>query len=56
MVASTSSIEQMVRIILKHVDKKKARALVRELYHNVKGNKSVMETLMLLAQRLEEEE
>ena len=56
MVASTKSIEQMVRIILRHLDKKTARILVRELYHDVEGNKSLMETLMRVAQRLEEEE
>ena len=56
MVASTQSIEQMASIILKHIDKKQARAMVRELYHRVKGNQSVMQTLLHLAQRLEEEE
>ena len=53
----TKSIEQIVKILLKHIpNKKKARAFVRELYHDVEGNKSVMETLMRVAQRLEEEE
>jgi hypothetical protein len=56
MVASVKSIEQMVQILLRYNDKKKARALVRELYHEVEGSKSLMETLMRVAQRLEEEE
>jgi hypothetical protein len=48
MVASHDTVEQMLRIILKYVDKKTAHHMVRDLYQNVNGNKSIMETLLRL--------
>ena len=56
MVASHKSIEQMIKIILKHMSKETARAMVREMYHTVDGNKSVMDTLCRLAQEVENHE
>lgn len=54
MVASKESVEQMVQILLKYMDKKKAHKMVREMYHKVKGNQSVMETLLRLNEKLHE--
>lgn len=54
MVASHESVEQMVEILLKYIDKNKARKMVREMYHKVKGNQSLMETLVRMNERLHE--
>jgi hypothetical protein len=56
MVASHEAVEQIVTILLKHAGKKKARLLVRDLYHNVKGNQSLMQTLCRVAEHLEHSE
>lgn len=54
MVASHESVEQIVEIMLKHIDKKLAHQMVRELYHKVKGNKSLLDTLLRVSMRLHE--
>lgn len=52
MVASHESVEQIVTVLLKYLDKKLARKMVRELYHKVNGNKSLMETLLRVNEKL----
>jgi hypothetical protein len=56
MVASHESVEQIVKILLKYVEKDLAHQIVRELYCNVKGNKSLMDTLLRVKEVLHEEE
>jgi hypothetical protein len=52
MVASHESVEQIVKILLKYLDRKLAHRMVRELYHKVNGNKSLMETLLRVTEKL----
>jgi hypothetical protein len=51
MAASGSTISQILKVLERHMpDQEATRALIVDLYKNVTGNKSVMETL----ERLEE--
>jgi hypothetical protein len=54
MVTSHEAVAQIVQIMLQHVEIKVARKMVRHLYHDVKGNQSIMQTLLRVAQLLEE--
>ena len=54
MVASHEVVEQIVDTVLKHINVCVARKMVRDMYHNVKGDQSLMHTLCRVAQRLEE--
>jgi hypothetical protein len=56
MVASRTTTEQIVEIVLKHMDKRTARRMARELYGKVNGNKSVTDTFRRLVEALEEAE
>jgi hypothetical protein len=56
MVTSHKTVDQMIKIILRHVPKKVAQRMVRDLYHEVQGSKSVMATFALLAQELHTDE
>lgn len=56
MVASHDTIEQIVKIVLKYVDKKTACRMARELYCKVQGNKSTTDTFRRLVESLEEME
>ena len=51
MVASSKTIESAIEVLLRHLDRKKALAVVGEL-RQVKGNKSFTETVRLLHERL----
>jgi hypothetical protein len=54
MVASHEAVEQIVEILVKHIGVCASRKMVRDLYHNVKGNQSLMQTLVRVAEHLEE--
>jgi hypothetical protein len=56
MVASHDAIAQIITIVLKYMDKKTARRMVRDLYQHVNGNKSTMDTFRRLAETLEDME
>jgi hypothetical protein len=56
MVASHTTVEQIAKIVLKYVDKKTARRMVRDLYCHVKGNQSTVDTFRRLSEILENEE
>ena len=49
MVASHEAVEQIVDIMLKHISVCVARKMIRDLYHNVSGNQSLMQTLVRVA-------
>jgi 16S rRNA C1402 N4-methylase RsmH len=56
MVASHTTIEQIVKIVLKYMDKKTARRMARDLYCHVKGNQSTIDTFRRLSEILEDME
>jgi hypothetical protein len=56
MVASQRTVDQIVRILLKHIDLKKAKCLGRDLYGHVSGTKSMTDTFRRIVEKLEEEE
>jgi hypothetical protein len=56
MVASHQSIDQIIKIVLKHIDKKTAKKIVRDLYCHVDGNQSTTDTFRRLSEVLEEME
>lgn len=51
MVASNDSIEQVVQVVLNHVDATTAREIVKDLLE-IPGNKSFRETVSRIADRL----
>lgn len=54
MVASRTTVDQVIRIILKYVDKKTAIKMARDLHNHVKGNQSVVDTFGRIVERLHE--
>jgi hypothetical protein len=56
MVASRTTTEQIIRILLKYVDKKTAIKLARDLHNHVRGNQSVVDTFGRIVERLHDEE
>ena len=44
--ASHETVEQMVKVLLKYVDKETAIKLARDLHNHVRGNKSVVDKTM----------
>jgi 16S rRNA C1402 N4-methylase RsmH len=56
MVASHTTVEQIIKIILKYIDIKTARRMARDLYCHVNGNKSTMDTFRRLSEILEDME
>jgi hypothetical protein len=52
MVASKSTTDQIIRIILKYVDRKTAIKMARDLHNHVKGNQSVVDTFGRIVERL----
>jgi hypothetical protein len=56
MVASHDTTEHIVKIVLKYIDIKTARRMVRDLYCHVKGNQSTVDTFRRIAEKLEEME
>lgn len=44
MVAAHKTIDQMISVFLKYVDKETALKIARDLYQHVEGNKSVHDT------------
>jgi hypothetical protein len=55
-VASKATIEQIIRILLKYVDKKTALRLARDLHNHVQGNKNVVDTFRRIVEELVEME
>jgi hypothetical protein len=56
MVASLKAVDQVIKIMLKYVDKKTALRMARDLYNHVDGSKSVTDTFHRIATRLLEED
>jgi hypothetical protein len=54
MPANQKTVDQIVRILLKHIDLKKAKCLGRDLYGHVSGSKSMTETFHRIVVKLEE--
>jgi hypothetical protein len=52
MVASHDVIDQIVKIILKYVDRKTAIKMAREIHNRVHGNQSVTETFSRIVTKL----
>lgn len=52
MVTSHRTVEQIITILLKYVDKKTALRMSRDLYQRVEGNKSVHETFHRISLKL----
>jgi hypothetical protein len=56
MVANQRTVDQIIKVMLKHMDPKKAKCLGRDLYCHVSGSKSVTDTFRRIVEKLEEEE
>jgi cytochrome c-type biogenesis protein CcmH/NrfF len=56
MVASHQTVDKIIKVLLKYVDRETAHKLARDLYCHVKGNQSVIDTFRRIAERLLEEE
>lgn len=56
MVASHQTVEHIVKIMLKYMDRKTAVKMAREIYTHVKGNQSVTQTFHRIVQELVEDE
>lgn len=54
MAASKTTVDQIIRIILKYVDQKTAIRMARDLHNHVKGNASVVSTFGRIVVRLHE--
>jgi hypothetical protein len=54
MVASHPTVEGIVNVLLKYIDKRTALRIARDLYKNVPGNKSVTDTFKRLTDTLAE--
>ena len=57
--ASKTTVDQIIKVMLKHVDRKTALKISRDLHNKVSGNRSVVETFARIAEQLahmEEEE
>jgi hypothetical protein len=51
-VASKATVDQVIKIMLKYIDRKTAIRMARDLHNQVKGNQSVVETFSRIAERL----
>jgi hypothetical protein len=56
MVASHDTVGQIVRIMLKHMDRKAALKMAREIHNHVRGNASVTQTFKRIVEELIERE
>ncbi len=56
MAASKQTVDEIIKILLKHVDRKTAIRLTRDLHNHVKSNLSVVETFRRIAERLVEKD
>lgn len=56
MVASKSTVEQIVKIMLKYMDRKTALKMAREIVTHVRGNASVTQTFHRIVEELVERE
>jgi len=52
MVASRASVDQIIKVLLKHLERKKALQIARDLHNRVEGSKSLTETLARVAESL----
>jgi len=55
-VASHKAVLKMSDILLKYMDMKTAKKMIREMYNRVDGNQSLMKTLVMVINELEERE
>jgi hypothetical protein len=51
MVASQNTIEEIIRVILKHVDRDTAHAIIHDL-QKIDGNKSFRDTIKKIASKI----
>lgn len=56
MVASKKTVEHVVRIMLKYIDRKTALRMARDVHNHVAGNSSITETFKRIVERLIEED
>jgi 16S rRNA C1402 N4-methylase RsmH len=56
LVASKSTVEQIVKIMLKYMDRKTALKMAREIVTHVRGNASVTQTFHRIVEELVERE
>jgi hypothetical protein len=56
MATNQKTVDQIIKILLKHMDQKKAKRLGRDLYGHVSGSKSVTDTFRRIVEKLEEKE
>jgi hypothetical protein len=56
MTTNQKTVDQIIKILLKHMDLKKAKRIGRDLYGHVSGSKSVTDTFRRIVEKLEEEE
>jgi transcription elongation factor GreA-like protein len=54
MAASYQTVEHIVKIMLKYMDKKSALRMAREIHNHVKGNQSVTQTFKRIVEELVE--
>jgi hypothetical protein len=54
MVANHPTIDAMINVLLKYIDKRTALRIARDMYKNVPGNKSVTDTFKRLTDTLAE--
>ena len=56
MVASRETVDKIIEVFLKYMDRREAKRLAHDLYCHVPGNKSVTDTFRRIVERLEEED
>jgi transcription elongation factor GreA-like protein len=54
MIANLKTVEHIVKIMLKYMDKKSALRMAREIHNHVKGNQSVTQIFKRIVEELVE--
>jgi len=55
-VASHDTVEQMIKVLLKHVDRRTAIKMARDMHNHVRGNQSVTDTFKRIVEHLSHQE
>jgi hypothetical protein len=50
------TVDRIIKILLKYVDRQTAHRIARDLYCHVRGDKLVVDTFRIIAEQLEYEE
>lgn len=56
MVENKATVDAIVKILLKRLDKEAAHRMARDLYSHVHGTKSLTDMFLRIAKKLEEDE